>query len=799
MNKINKPILAAVLGIVINIAGKYIAHSLDLPMWLDMTGTVIAAYYGGLWSAVAAGLANNFIAVSFDITSVFYAIISFCAAIIVYKFFIKKGYLNNPLKALIAGFWLGLICSILSTPLNIVFYSGYSGNRWGDTLVDMLRWYDCPEIIAVFAGEAIIDIIDKQVCVMLAYLIILAVSKLGKKKPVNTQAAALFLTAAVAFSAISPITAGAETGDIFSDNFVEKIYNNTNGMVASEANVICETDDGYIWIGSYAGLSKFDGKNFEFVREGGLVNVVGMMTDSKGRLWIGTNDAGIARYENGSYTYFTTENGLPSNSVKCFAEDNEGNVYVGTSGKLCKFSTNDEITISEHDISFVTAMTVYNDYLIAIDNNGDIFAIDSENKMTQGIDGQTDYFYYCLAKTSEGLLIGTESGELFSADIISGSIAAVSQIDIGAKQIAAVFEDNKGNIWTATESGFGYIGQDRSYHELNLGGFNSSIRYFHQDYQGNIWIASKNFGVMKLSESSFINAFEKIGAENQVVNAVCSYKGNYFCGTDTGLIVFNEKGLSSEFDELTEMTDGMRVRSLLTDSKDGLWVCTYNGLVYYAADGSIRTWNTASDNVTSDRFRCITELTDGTLAIGTADGINLIKDGEITGTLTADDGLGNTQILSIVEGSDGNVWAGSDGSGIYIISDGKLIKNYTVDDGLSSNIILRIVPYNGQYLIVTSNALCCIDKDGSIRRLDSFLYFNNYDIIIKGETAFIPCSAGIYEISLSDLCSDNCSQTKLYTAGEGLFYGLTANSWNHVADDGSLYLCSNNEIGRAHV
>lgn len=61
---------------------------------------------------------------------------------------------------------------------------------------------------------------------------------------------------------MAPLSVKAAEPEGRDDNFVKTIYNNTNGMLSSEANVICETDDGYIWIGSYAGLIKYDGNQF---------------------------------------------------------------------------------------------------------------------------------------------------------------------------------------------------------------------------------------------------------------------------------------------------------------------------------------------------------------------------------------------------------------------------------------------------------------------------------------------------------------------------------------------------------
>lgn len=786
--------VVVLIGVVLNVLGRFLSHSLHLPIWFDSIGTCMAVYYTGIWGGLTTGLLGNLLSGIFDVTALAHSLTSVVVAVAVH-IFVKKGYMNHALKAVIASFWLGNICVICSTPVNIIFYNGYPGNMWGDTLVDMLRWYDVSNTVSALAGEAIVEIVDKQVCVMVAYLIFYAVAKYQGKKRSAVKGTALLLAVGIAASlAVPPLNVQAEEAELFTDNFVEKIYDNTNGMVSSDANIISETDDGYIWIGSYAGLTKYDGNEFEFVREGGLVNVVGMMTDSRGRLWIGTNDAGIARYEDGKYTYFTEQDGLPSNSIRCFAEDKAGNVYVGTSDKICRFGTDDTIMILSQNITFAKAMVTYDNMLVVMDNNGSIYALDGDETLTIKESAAKEFFYYCLAVTSRGLMAGTETGELLILESSGSELQIKEDMDISADEISAIFEDSQKRIWIATGAGFGYLDKDNHFHKMNYDNFDSAIVCFHEDYQGNIWIASTRYGVMKLSESHFVNLLEKTDIENRAMNAVTYYNGDYFCGADDGLVIIDGDDFSSKVNELTELTEGDRVRAFYVDSQKRLWICTYGGLICYKPGDEIRCYTIESDNTTSDRFRCITELENGTLVAGTADGINFIKNDTVTKTLTAEDGMANTQILSIVEGRNGEVLAGSDGSGIYVIKEGKLVETYTVEDGLSSNIILRIVPHADGCLVVTSNALCHIDMDGTIRKLENFPYFNNYDVLIDGEMAYITCSAGMYQAKLAELCADNMEQLKFYGASEGLISGLTANSWNYMSEDGSIYLCSNNGV-----
>ena len=791
MEKVWRKVGVVFIGILINVVGRWLANCFNLPIWFDMTGTLLAAYFAGIWGGIAAGACNSVIAAFYDVTALLYSLPNIAVAIII-SVFIKKGYMDRTLKAVISSFWLGTICTVISTPLNLWLNNGYTGNPWGDTLVDMLRWHDVSSLLSALAGEAVIEIIDKQVCVLTAFFVIRYVVKRQTKRKINPTTVISSLMVVVLVTTIWAPGIAVAKEDVLSEDFVETIYNNANGMVSSEANTICETDDGCIWIGSYAGLTRFDGNKFEFITEGGLVNVVGMMKDSKGRLWIGTNDAGIARYENGKYTYFTMEDGLTSNSVRCFAETKDGTVYVGTSDKICRFREDDTIEVLKSDISFVKAMVIYDEKLVVMDNAGGIYAID-ENRTMPVEEKAKEYFFYCVAVTSEGLVIGTESGELFVFELSEDELIIQRQIPIFASEIAAVYEDSEGRLWIATGTGVGYLDEEMTFHEMSFEGFSSSYVGFHEDYQGNIWIASSSYGVMKLSQSAFVNLFEKNQIPRAVVNAVEYYDGVFFFGTDNGLIVFDGEKVTQRFYELRQMTEGCRVRAIYADSKENLWVCTYNGLFCRNEDGTIRCY-TVRDGATSDRFRCITELADGTIVAGTADGVNFISGEKITGTLTAADGLANTQILSVAQAKDGTVWAGSDGSGIYLISNGKLIGGYGVEDGLSSDIVLRIVPHADGVFLVTSNAVCHADENGNIRRLYNFPYFNNYDVVIVGETVYITCSSGLYETTLSELCSDSQKNYKLYGAGEGLISGLTANSWNYVAEDGDVFLCGNQGV-----
>lgn len=796
-------IVIVIFGILLNLIGKYIAVKLNLPIWLDVMGTCVAAYFAGPVGGMIAGASNNIIygIITPASSSVFYMLVSIVVGII-FAYCAKKKYLETFSTVMITSFVIGVFSIVFSTPLNLIFYDGKSGNMWGDALFDMMDWYGMPHGLCAVMAEIVVEIIDKQISVLLAVLIIRGILKIGKKqsgKKLKQTVSAIILFALLfgnnAFNLQTKAASDSENDDLF-DSYVETIYDSTTGMAASEANDIEETPDGYIWIGSYAGLTRYDGREFEFIREGGISSVTTMMTDSRGRLWVGTNDSGIACYENGSFTFYAVEDGLPVNSIRSFAERGDGTIYVGTTDKICKIDAEGIIRdVGADNITYVNSMTFHENRLVGVTNNGDLFMLD-ENDETAIFGESTDEFYYtCITSVEQGLMAGTSENFIISVDISGGDIKVHNKQNTGdLTRVTDIEADTYGRLWVCGENGLGFINSQGQVYIKHYTGFDSSIECMHQDYEGNLWFASSRCGVLKLSPNRFTNLFSVADVNNAVVNAVVLYDGSYYCGTDAGLVIIDEANHRVHKNELTDILEGDRVRSLYVDSKNRLWVCTYgsDGLLRYD-NGKITIFNVAEKGTICDRFRCIVELESGIMAAGTSKGINFIQDDNIIGSITEEDGLANPQILCLVEGDDGTLYAGSDGAGIYAIRDRKIRENYTTHDGLTSDVILRMTVYKDGFVVVASNSLCYM-SNGKIKALEHFPYFNNYDVRILGENAYVLSSSGIYMTDAEGLVSGKNFSYKLFNSSDGLLGGLTANSWNYIDENGVLYFCCNNGV-----
>src|SRR5258706_1423749 len=98
---------------------------------------------------------------------------------------------------------------------------------------------------------------------------------------------------------------------------------------------ITQTQDGYLWIGTYNGLIRFDGVRsikFDVANTPRLSSdgVYVLHEDRSGDLWIGTDDGGVIRYREGEFQSFGAEQGLSDNEVRAVCEDKDGKLWVGT-------------------------------------------------------------------------------------------------------------------------------------------------------------------------------------------------------------------------------------------------------------------------------------------------------------------------------------------------------------------------------------------------------------------------------------------------------------------------------------
>ena len=234
---------------------------------------------------------------------------------------------------------------------------------------------------------------------------------------------------------------------------------------------------------------------------------------------------------------------------------------------------------------------------------------------------------------------GTEDEGVFHVNLQSGFNTAES-IDISP--LVSVFDLNQigDYIWVCTRYGAGVIAED-GFHSLHHLPLNNSVDHVMMDYEGNLWFTSSRQGVMKLVANRFTDIFARYGIRNNVINTTCVLDGNLYMGSDSGLIVTDENGVVDSIpltsvkaadggpltdeqnsSDLLDLLDGIRIRSVIRDSKDRLWISTWKSLGLLRYDHGELTVFDDSDGLMSDRIRCVYETRDGRILVALTGGLN---------------------------------------------------------------------------------------------------------------------------------------------------------------------------------
>ncbi|MEE3466802.1 MAG: ATP-binding protein [Eubacterium sp.] len=602
----------------------------------------------------------------------------------------------------------------------------------------------------------------------------------------------------------------AVTGQVEGVGYATELYDAENGLPTSDANCVFSAKDGYLWVGGYSGIFRYDGMTFErFDSTNGLTSGRVIFQDDKDRMWIGTNDNGIVVMDSMDplkATRITYKDGLPASSIRGICQCGDGTIVAGTASGVVRVDQDMKVTVLDDKVSENQyIMHMVNDgrgKIYATTKSGDILVIEN-GAVTAScraalLDIGTVSYVFPNPSLPEKLYFGTLEGKVYYGQL-GQSKAEMEEIKLGTdpEEITCI-TSACGRIWINMPSHTGYLDKNNRYHILKNIPLNNSIEMLTEDYQGNLWYASSRQGIMKVVSSSFSDVMSQASLSSMVVNATCMRDNMLFIGGDNGLRILKSDKLPVE-NELTKYIGTTRIRAITKDTHDNLWICAYaddKGLICYTPDERMIHYTT-DNGLINNETRCATVTSDGSVVVGTNGGVSIIKDGVIVKNIGESEGMNNTFILSVAEGCDGRIYAASDGNGIHVI-DGDKLTELSRDEGVSSEVVLRIKHDSERNVdwLLTSNSIQYI-RNGEVKTVTSFPYNNNFDIFFgNNDTIWILASCGIYRMKGEEMLANHVKDYQLYTLANGLPGVPTANSFSELTEEGVLYVAERSGVCR---
>lgn len=605
-----------------------------------------------------------------------------------------------------------------------------------------------------------------------------------------------------------PVSAAADN-DI---PYVVTVYNEDNGLPTGEANTVLQTSDGYIWIGSYGGLIRYDGtdfRNYSMEESGGISSssIRSLFEDSEGRLWIGTNDAGVFVMENDAFTHVKSPDDRSFLCIRDITEGSDGRIYAASNSGICEISDGEVIPYTDERLfgnvvysvaedKFGRVWGAMNSGCCAVVRDGELLDIFTSDRAFD------DTEIYCTAADEEGnIVLATAGNEVALLEFESPDNYRTIYFSTGSVQTHNRVKVKDNCILVSGLKGFAVIDSRKSQAEcLTEFGERSkamSVNAAEIDYENNIWLATSSYGIIKYTQGCFSSPNEAAELDGVTANTVAVLNGYSYIGADTGLIVCDSNWKRVE-NQLTEMFEGVRIRHVIADSAGNIWVGAYSenaAVCYDPANGEITVYNT-ENGLIGDRVRVLLELSDGGIAVGTQTGVSIIRNGAVEKSFGAENDMENTSILCLAEDTDGTIFAGSDGSGIYELS-GDSVINHGFGDGLGEGVVLRMLKNSdgGGYFVSAGSSLYYWEN-GEFRKLTNFTgtagsIFDFYD---RGGTFWFMQNNGVFAVDKAQLLSGEKTETKEYGFSCGLTGSLNANTWNWLDEDGTLYICTRKGI-----
>ncbi len=336
----------------------------------------------------------------------------------------------------------------------------------------------------------------------------------------------------------------------FSDmGYTSFIYDATNGLPTSDANYLLGASNGNIWIGGYSGIIRYDGNVFDRLpTSNGLTSGRAFFEDSKQRIWVGTNDNGVVVIDGEQIRQYTYKDGMPSSSIRNFAEDKEGNIFVATTSGLAFIKENGLVyQLSDSVLNTERILKLESDSAGVIygqTTNGYVFSIKNRNisALYSSDDLDMPKITTLLADPINGgkVYLCCEGGTIYYGDFGKKS-SELQKIDISPIKTVQWISYDCFRIWICSRNQIGYLDQDNRLQIVQNLPMNGSIEMLTSDYQGNIWACSSTQGVMKIVANNFVNITSTAKLPKITVNTTCLHNGLLYIGTENGLQIVDKK------------------------------------------------------------------------------------------------------------------------------------------------------------------------------------------------------------------------------------------------------------------
>lgn len=468
------------------------------------------------------------------------------------------------------------------------------------------------------------------------------------------------------------------------------VFTGDDGLPQSGVNSVVQTDDGYLWIGTFGGLARFDGLTFKIFRgrpsldtpdwesepQAGPASdrILALYEDDRKRLWIGTQDAGLSVYRQGEFRRLSVCGGICQ--INDILQTSDRSLWVASTAGLLNLDP-------EHQRETWIDSERGGHMRLARDEQGRIYAggsdgffVVSDRRLRRIPLPAGDGWVRVLKSNGNDLVVGTDRA-LYRYDPNNGQWRS---LDVASP--AAAVKDADGRWWVSTASGQlvqeNGTGKWREIPEL----FGMGITSLARDDEGNLWIGSGSKGLLRVRKPLFgLIPMPSKGINMAGRAVIADGRGGLWLGSTCGGLRHWWRDGTMLQQLVQEEAGSECVSSLSLDHEDTLWVGTSEGRLVRIAEGKPKPVGARLTEGSLNVWR----QGDGGLLVSAGHAMFEFKvDGE--GHVTEQRRIGALQGMSvnnIVPAAKGGSWFVGD-RGVWRMVDNRVVERWTPREGLSS-------------------------------------------------------------------------------------------------------------------
>lgn len=508
----------------------------------------------------------------------------------------------------------------------------------------------------------------------------------------------------------------AEAGSGEEQPYCVTRWTTDQGLPQNRISCLKQTRDGYLWLGTWFGLARFDGTRFTVFDKFNTPELVddtinALAEDSDGTLWIATID-GLVSYREHRFHRFTKTDGLPDQRIDQLAACRAGGLWLQPGnnsvmrlkdGKFSRvwelpYSTQRGIqTLQEgadgslHIVMEMTWLTLSPD---AVEPRTNQVKNSSQVRWVRGL----------AAKQPGRFWVTTRQGGLQCWD--QGVSKTVAADQLGQGLVDFIYEDHSTNLWVNVQPG-GLFREDRDRWtavDLRERAGPVSTHCMEEDQNGNLWLGTDQ-GLIHLRKRQVRAYTTRDGLAGDQVWSVCEgTDGTMWVGTQRGLSCIQNGGVAPL---RTIGFSASATNFSVMDSGHYGWPShelDYVRCVWPSRDGGVRIAKIQSgvfeltdklklmvspDALPDRQLAALYQDRLGRLWVGTGNGVAVVTDGQVTAAYTNWAGRSGYDVRCILEDRAGTFWFGTQGQGLTRLRNGTF-EVFTKREGLCNDHVWAI-------------------------------------------------------------------------------------------------------------